>query len=53
MSQFPDIGEFGGIVLIMDVTLVNDDHYAYNIISLSSKASRPEAKKSNSRRLIS
>ena len=44
MNQFPNIGEFGAIVLIMEVTLINDDHYAHNIISLYSKASRPEVK---------
>ena len=42
--QFPNIGEFGAIVLIMEVTFINGDHYAHNIISLYSKASRPEVK---------
>ena len=38
--NFPGIGEFDAIVLIMEVTLVNDYHYAHNMISLTSKVFR-------------
>ena len=37
MSQFPDIGKCEAVVLIIEVTLVNDNYYTHNINSLTSK----------------
>ena len=34
--NFPDVGEFETIVLIMKVTLVKAHHYAHNTIALTS-----------------
>ena len=34
MSQFLDTGEFEAIVLHMEVTLVNDFHYAVTLLIL-------------------
>ena len=43
ISQLPGMGKSEAIIFHMEYTLVYD-YYAYNIISLTSKASRPEAK---------